>query len=193
MFGFNPFKSKKEQEVIAPEEPVVTPRAKPAPAETEKAKPVQARKEKLEKVKDKELIVFEMKVEDNRKAILKAIETADKDRILENLKRLSHLSSRAIYKRDIREIMIIDQTILELREMMDKRLSSLKAPDDAVHDLEVTRKFVIIRLSLMPILYMLTTMKEFTESALHVSNDELNTKIRDIERFSLDYEKRVVS
>lgn len=192
MFGFNPFK-KKDKEVNAPEETVDAPRAKPVPAGMETGKPAHANKERLARVKDKELIVFEMKVEDNRMAILKAIDSADKDRILENLKRLSHLESRAIYKRDIREIMIIDQTILELREMMDKRLSTLKAPDDAVHDLEVTRKYMIIRLSLMPILYMLTTMKEFTESALHVSNDELNTKIRDIERFSLDYEKRVVS
>lgn len=193
MFGFNPFK-KKEKEVTAPEETVEAPETEAAPVETETAKPATAKKEtRPQRIKDKELIVFEMKVEDNRKQILKAIDNADKDRILENLKRLSQLSSRAIYKRDIREIMIIDQTILELREMMDKRLSTLKAPDDAVHDLEVTRKYMIIRLSLMPILYMLTTMKEFTESALHVSNDELNTKIRDIDRFTLEYEKRMVS
>lgn len=84
--------------------------------------------------------------------------------------------------------MAIDAAITEIKTVMDGKLKSLQDPEDFSTDLDAAQKYLLIRLSYMPVCSMLNAMKSHSSTAITEANDEIDSKIQEVQQFLMDYE-----
>lgn len=135
-----------------------------------------------------EYVEFQRTVVETKKAIIDSIERIDKAKSLENIKRLSNLSAKAIYNHNLRQIVVIDEAVTEIKNILDAKLTALKAPNYAADSIEETQRQVLIKLSLIPVCAMLNAIEDYSNTAIGEANEEIDAKIQEVQKFLMDYE-----
>ncbi|MCD1293484.1 hypothetical protein CUJ83_00545 [Methanocella sp. CWC-04] len=134
---------------------------------------------------------FEKEVYEVKFAIIEALTKFDSENSIMYLKKLSGLSAKAIYRRNLREIMVIDDTTTDIKETLETMLSELKEPRNLTENIEETKQYMFIRLSLIPVCSMISTMRSHTTAAIGEANYEIDDKIQAVQKFLMDYETNV--
>jgi hypothetical protein len=149
---------------------------KPAAEIKEHIKPGQSREFKSQ--------VLKCKLE-----VIEAIKNADKRRALDSLMILSNLAAHAIYEHDMRAMLMINTTVEEINQHIDAKLKATGEPDDLAGDVEETKMYLMIRLSLLPVSSMMNALQSFSSSAMNEVNSDIESRIGQIRQFVMDHEK----
>jgi hypothetical protein len=149
---------------------------KPATEIKEHQKPGQSREFKSQ--------VLKAKLE-----VIEAIKNADKRRALESLMVLSNLAARAIYEHDLRAMIMINTTVDEINQHIDAKLKATGEPEDLSGDVEETKMYLMIRLSLLPVSSMMNALQSFSTSAMNEVNSDIESRIGQIQQFVMDHER----
>ena len=148
----------------------------PAPEKTERKKPGQSPE-------------FKSKVLKAKLEVIEAIKNANKKTALESLMVLSNLAAQAIYEHDLRAMIIINTTVEEINHHIDVKLKATGEPDDLAGDVDETKMYLMIRLSLLPVSSMMNALQSFSSSAMNEVNNDIESRIGQIQRFVMDHEK----
>jgi hypothetical protein len=127
---------------------------------------------------------------ETKMAVIKAIERMDKHDAIENLIKLSNLSARAIYNKNLREIVLVDDAIVEIKRDIDHKLSAIREVNGGGND-EEAEYYMLLRLSLIPVCSMLSVINTHTTTAIEEANEEIDHRIQELQNFLVDYETRI--
>ena len=158
----------------------------PAPAQAEDVKT----SEKTPEQSKAEFVQFHENVIETKMAVIAAIEKMDKHDAIENLIRLSNLSAKAIYNKNLRGIVVVDDAILDIKRDIDQKLDSIRTQGGEGKD-EEAEYYMLLRLSLIPVCSMLSVINQHTTTAIEEANDEIDHRIQELQRFLVDYETHI--
>lgn len=130
--------------------------------------------------------VFAVKAE-----VIQAIENMDKQGAIDKLILLSNLSARAIYDHNLREIVVVDEAISDIKRTIDTKLATLKSTSNGKISPEA-EYYTLIRLSMIPVCSMLNVIDTHTATAINQANEEIDGKIQELQRFLVEYETQLV-
>ena len=130
--------------------------------------------------------VFAVKAE-----VIAAINNMDKQGAIDKLILLSNLSATAIYNHNLREIVVVDEAISEIKRTIDAKLASLKSASSGKISPEA-EYYTLIRLSMIPVCSMLNVIDTHTSTAISQANEEIDGKIQELQRFLVEYETQLV-
>lgn len=133
---------------------------------------------------------FREHVLDTKMAVIKAIEKMDKHDAIENLIKLSNLSARAIYNKNLREIVLVDDAIVDIKKDIDNKLASIRDMNGSSND-EEAEYYMLLRLSLIPVCSMLSVINTHTTTAIEEANEEIDGRIQELQHFLVEYETRI--
>ena len=137
-----------------------------------------------------EYLQFREHVIETKMAVIKAIEKMDKHDAIENLIKLSNLSARAIYNKNLREIVLVDDAIVDIKKDIDNKLASIRDMNDSTNDQEA-EYYMLLRLSLIPVCSMLSVINTHTTTAIEEANGEIDNRIQELQHFLVEYETRI--
>ena len=137
-----------------------------------------------------EFVQFREHVADTKNAVIKAIEKMDKHDAIENLIKLSNLSAKAIYNKNLREIVLVDDAIVDIKRDIDQKLASIRNMDSEGKD-EEAEYYMLLRLSLIPVCSMLSVINMHTTTAIEEANEEIDNRIQELQHFLVEYETRI--
>lgn len=137
-----------------------------------------------------EFAEFRAHVADTKNAVIKAIEKMDKHDAIENLIKLSNLSAKAIYNKNLREIVLVDDAIVDIKHDIDRKLASIRNLDSEGKD-EEAEYYMLLRLSLIPVCSMLSVINMHTTTAIEEANEEIDNRIQELQHFLVEYETRI--
>ena len=137
-----------------------------------------------------EYLKFRDQVNDTKGAVIKAIEKMDKHDAIENLIKLSNLSAKAIYNKNLREIVLVDDAIVDIKRDIDQKLASIRNLDAEGKD-EEAEYYMLLRLSLIPVCSMLSVINMHTTTAIEEANEEIDGRIQELQHFLVEYETRI--
>ena len=137
-----------------------------------------------------DLLQFRAQVADTKNAVIKAIEKMDKHDAIENLIKLSNLSAKAIYNKNLREIVLVDDAIVDIKRDIDQKLASIRNMDREGKD-EEAEYYMLLRLSLIPVCSMLSVINMHTTTAIEEANEEIDNRIQELQHFLVEYETRI--
>jgi sulfur transfer complex TusBCD TusB component (DsrH family) len=137
-----------------------------------------------------EYLMFREQVVDTKNAVIKAIEKMDKHDAIENLIKLSNLSARAIYNKNLREIVLVDDAIVDIKRDIDQKLASIRNMDNEGKDQEA-EYYMLLRLSLIPVCSMLSVINMHTTTAIEEANEEIDSRIQELQHFLVEYETHI--
>ncbi|MGA9139918.1 MAG: hypothetical protein WBZ29_06815 [Methanocella sp.] len=123
-------------------------------------------------------------------AVIKAIEKMDKHDAIENLIKLSNLSAKAIYNKNLREIVLVDDAIVDIKKDIDNKLASIRDMNGTGND-EEAEYYMLLRLSLIPVCSMLSVINTHTTTAIEEANGEIDGRIQELQHFLVEYETRI--
>jgi len=135
---------------------------------------------------------FQRQVYTVKSEVIKAIEDMSKQDAIDKLIILSNLSAMAIYSQNLREIVVVDDAITEIKRTIDNKLASLKDSDNEKISAEA-EYYTLIRLSMIPVCSMLNVIDTHTSMAITQANEEIDGKIQELQRFLVEYETQLVS
>ncbi len=121
--------------------------------------------------------------------VIEAIKNADKRRALDSLMILSNLAAQAIYEHDMRAMLMINSTVDELNQHIDAKLKATGEPEDLSGDVEETKMYLMIRLSLLPVSSMMNALQSFSSGAMNEVNSDIEFRIGQIQKFVMDHER----
>lgn len=121
--------------------------------------------------------------------VIDAIRNADKQRALDSITVLSTLAAETIYEHDLHAMFIINNTIDEINHHIDVKLKSTGEPDDLTYDMEETRMYLMIRLSLLPVISMMSALERFSSTGMEKVNGDIDSRILQIRAFVMDHER----
>ncbi len=130
--------------------------------------------------------VFAVKAE-----VINSIENMDKQGAIDKLIVLSNLSATAIYDHNLREIVVVDEAIADIKKTIDSKLASLKTASNGKATPE-GEYYTLIRLSMIPVCSMLNVLDTHTSTAISHANEEIDGKIQELQRFLVEYETQLV-
>jgi len=133
---------------------------------------------------------FREHVIETKMAVIKAIEKMDKHDAIENLIKLSNLSARAIYNKNLREIVLVDDAIVDIKKDIDNKLASIRDMNGSTNDQEA-EYYMLLRLSLIPVCSMLSVINTHTTTAIEEANGEIDNRIQELQHFLVEYETRI--
>jgi|AGTN01.1.fsa_nt_gi hypothetical protein len=125
-----------------------------------------------------------------KSAVVRAIEKMDKHDAIENLIKLSNLSAKAIYNKNLREIVLVDDAIVDIKRDIDQKLASIKSADGESKD-EEAEYYMLLRLSLIPVCSMLSVINMHTTTAIEEANGEIDGRIQELQHLLVDYETQI--
>ena len=137
-----------------------------------------------------EYLNFREQVVDTKNAVIKAIEKMDKHDAIENLIKLSNLSAKAIYNKNLREIVLVDDAIVDIKRDIDHKLASIRNMDSEGKE-EEAEYYMLLRLSLIPVCSMLSVINMHTTTAIEEANEEIDHRIQELQHFLVEYETRI--
>lgn len=137
-----------------------------------------------------EYMLFREHVLETKMAVIKAIEKMDKHDAIENLIKLSNLSAKAIYNKNLREIVLVDDAIVDIKKDIDNKLASIRDMNGSSND-EEAEYYMLLRLSLIPVCSMLSVINTHTTTAIEEANEEIDNRIQELQHFLVDYETRI--
>jgi len=137
-----------------------------------------------------EFMLFRDHVIETKMAVIKAIEKMDKHDAIENLIKLSNLSAKAIYNKNLREIVLVDDAIVDIKKDIDNKLASIRDMNGSSND-EEAEYYMLLRLSLIPVCSMLSVINTHTTTAIEEANEEIDNRIQELQHFLVDYETRI--
>ncbi len=137
-----------------------------------------------------EYLQFRENVIGTKMAVIKAIEKMDKHDAIENLIKLSNLSARAIYNKNLREIVLVDDAIVDIKKDIDNKLASIRDMNGSGDD-EEAEYYMLLRLSLIPVCSMLSVINTHTTTAIEEANGEIDNRIQELQHFLVEYETRI--
>lgn len=132
---------------------------------------------------------FKSKVLKAKLEVTEAIKYADKRRALESLMQLSDLAAQSIYEHDLRAMFIINTAIDEINARIDVKLKSTGEPEDLTADMDETRMYMMIRLSLLPVSSMMNALQRFSSTGMDEVNNDIDARIMQIRQFVMEHEK----
>lgn len=133
---------------------------------------------------------FREEVMETKASVVTAIESMDKHNAIENLIKLSNLSAKAIYSKNLREIVLVDDAIVDIKRNIDDRLRDVKDADYTLTDSE-SEYYMLLRLSLIPVCSMLSVINTHTSTAIVEANGEIDDRIQELQRFLVEYETHI--
>ena len=158
---------------------------RPATSQQENDAPaVQQQSRKLGQSPEFKARVLKAKLE-----VIEAIKYADKQRALNSLTILSTLAAETIYEHDLHAMFIINATIDEINHQIDSKLKSTGEPKDFIDDIEETKVYLMIRLTMLPVISMMSALQRFSNTGMDKVNDDIDTRIRMIQSFVMDHER----
>ena len=137
-----------------------------------------------------EYVLFRGHVEETKDAVIKAIEKMDKHDAIENLIKLSNLSAKAIYNNNLREIVLVDDAIVDIKKDIDQKLAAIRNLGGEGKD-EEAEYYMLLRLSLIPVCSMLSVINMHTTTAIEEANEEIDNRIQELQHFLVEYETRI--
>ena len=137
-----------------------------------------------------EYLKYREQVLDTKNAVIKAIEKMNKHDAIENLIKLSNLSAKAIYSKNLREIVLVDDAIVDIKRDIDQKLASIRNRDGEGKD-EEAEYYMLLRLSLIPVCSMLSVINMHTTTAIEEANEEIDHRIQELQQFLVEYETRI--
>jgi hypothetical protein len=137
-----------------------------------------------------EYLKFREQVIDTKSAVIKAIEKMDKQCAIENLIKLSNLSAKAIYNKNLREIVLVDDAIVDIKRDIDQKLASIRDMNIEGKE-EEAEYYMLLRLSLIPVCSMLSVINMHTTTAIEEANEEIDHRIQELQHFLVEYETRI--
>jgi hypothetical protein len=133
---------------------------------------------------------FRDEVIETKAAVVTAIENMDKHNAIENLIKLSNLSAKAIYGKNLRAIVLVDDAIVDIKRNIDDKLQSVKDSNGSVSQGE-SEYYMLLRLSLIPVCSMLSVINTHTSTAIVEANEEIDDRIQELQRFLVEYETQI--
>lgn len=133
---------------------------------------------------------FQKQVYDVKEEVIISIDNMDKQGAIDKLIVLSNLSATAIYNHNLREIVVVDDAISEIKKTIDTKLASLKKTTKEKISPEA-EYYTLIRLSMIPVCSMLNVLDTHTSTAISQANDEIDGKIQELQRFLVEYETQL--
>lgn len=134
---------------------------------------------------------FQRKVFAVKAEVINSIDNMDKQGAIDKLIVLSNLSATAIYDHNLREIVVVDEAIAEIKKTIDSKLASLKPASNGKASAE-SEYYTLIRLSMIPVCSMLNVLDTHTSTAISHANEEIDGKIQELQRFLVEYETQLV-
>jgi hypothetical protein len=132
---------------------------------------------------------FKGKVLRSKLEVVEAIKNADKQRALDAIVILSDLAAQAIYEHDLRAMIIINTAIDEINHHIDVKLRSTGEPEDLTKDMDETRMYMMIRLTMLPVCSMMNALQRFSSTGMDEVNNEIDARIGQIRQFVMEHEK----
>ncbi len=132
---------------------------------------------------------FKGKVLRSKLEVVEAIKNADKQRALDAIVILSDLAAQAIYEHDLRAMIIINTAIDEINHHIDVKLKSTGEPEDLTRDIDETRMYMMIRLTMLPVCSMMNALQRFSSTGMDEVNNEIDARIGQIRQFVMEHEK----
>lgn len=132
---------------------------------------------------------FKSRVLKAKLEVIAAIKNADKQRALDSITVLSTLAAETIYEHDLHAMFMINNTVDEINHHIDAKLKSTGEPDDLTKDIEETRMYLMIRLSLLPVISMMSALERFSSTGMDKVNGDIDQRIRQIQAFVMDHER----
>ncbi len=118
-----------------------------------------------------------------------AIKNADKQRAMDSLMILSTLAAQAIYEHDLRAMFIVNTAIDEINHQIEAKLQSTGEPKDLMEDIDETKMYMMIRLTMVPVRSMMDALQKFSSSGMEEVNSDIDFRIGQIRQFVMDHEK----
>lgn len=146
--------------------------------------------QQADQVTKAEYLKFREHVAETKMEVIKAIEKMDKHDAIENLIKLSNLSARAIYNKNLREIVLVDDAIVDIKKDIDNKLASIRDMNSSSND-EEAEYYMLLRLSLIPVCSMLSVINTHTTTAIEEANEEIDSRIQELQHFLVDYETHI--
>ena len=174
------------QKAAPQHEPVPEKKAQPAPQAPTKAVTHSVTHSDGTGFYDFQKQVFSVKAE-----VIAAINNMDKQGAIDKLILLSNLSATAIYNHNLREIVVVDEAISDIKRTIDAKLASLKPTSSGKISPEA-EYYTLIRLSMIPVCSMLNVIDTHTSTAISQANEEIDGKIQELQRFLVEYETQLV-
>jgi hypothetical protein len=165
---FNLFRGKKRAAAPVPESPVAG---------------------RLPVKKPGQTVEFKGRVLKAKLEVIEAIKYADKQRALDSLTILSTLAAETIYEHDLHAMFLINGAIDEINHHIDVKLKSTGEPKDLIEDMEETRMYLMIRLTMLPVISMMSALQRFSSTGMDKVNDDIDTRIRQIQQFVMEHER----
>jgi hypothetical protein len=121
--------------------------------------------------------------------VTEAIKNADKQRALDSLMILSTLAAQAIYEHDLRAMYIVNVALDEINHHIDVKLKSTGEPRDLIEDIDETKMYMMIRLTMLPVRSMMDALQKFSSTGMDEVNSDIDSRIRQIRQFVMEHEK----
>ncbi len=121
--------------------------------------------------------------------VTEAIMNADKQRAMDSLMTMSTLAAQAIYEHDLRAMFIVNTAIDELNHQIDAKLRSAGEPKDLMDDVDETKMYMMIRLTILPVRSMMDALQKFSSTGMDEVNRDIDSRIRQIRQFVMDHER----
>jgi hypothetical protein len=118
-----------------------------------------------------------------------AIKNADKQRAMDSLMILSTLAAQAIYEHDLRAMFIVNTALDEINHQIDVKLKSTGEPKDLIEDIDETKMYMMIRLTMLPVRSMMDALQKFSSTGMDEVNNDIDSRIRQIRQFVMDHER----
>ncbi len=132
---------------------------------------------------------FKGKVLRSKLEVVEAIKNADKQRALDAIVILSDLAAQAIYEHDLRAMILINTAIDEINHHIDVKLKTTGEPEDLTKDIDETRIYMMIRLTMLPVCSMMNALQRFSSTGMDEVNNEIDARIGQIRQFVMEHEK----
>ncbi len=132
---------------------------------------------------------FKGRVLKARLEVTEGIKNADRQRAMDSLMILSTLAAQAIYEHDLRAMFIINTAIDEINRQIDAKLRSAGEPPDLMEDVDETRMYLMIRLTVLPVRSMMDALQKFSSTGMDEVNNDIDARIGQIRQFVMGHEK----
>jgi hypothetical protein len=121
--------------------------------------------------------------------VTEAIKNADRQRALDSLMVMSTLAAQAIYEHDLRAMFIVNTAIDEINHQIDVKLKSTGEPKDLIDDIDETKMYMMIRLTMLPVRSMMEALQKFSSTGMDEVNNDIDSRIKQIRLFVMDHER----